>query len=107
MVFLATETQAQLQDQDVLQSVLNQAKLMASSINQFILEASTEELRRDYMNVLGEVYAQQKQVYDIMQQKGYYNPGEAEQQNVAKVQKKFAQGQQDTEGTNETNQQMQ
>lgn len=104
---MATETQTQLQDQDILQSVLNQAKLRACSINQYVLEASTEELRRDYMTVLGEVYAQQKQVYDMMQQKGYYNPGKAKQQDVAKVQNKFAQEQQEPQDTAEKVQQMQ
>lgn len=87
-------TETQLQDHDILQNVLNESKSMAYALNQYILEASSEDLRRDYMTVLGEIYAQQKQVYDLMQQKGYYNPKQAQQQDVAQAQHKFAQGRQ-------------
>jgi spore coat protein CotF len=86
--------QSQLQDRDILQNLLNESKHMACSLNQYILEATNEQLRRDYMTVLGEVYAQQKQVYDVMQQKGYYSPKAAQQQDVTQAQSKFTQGQQ-------------
>lgn len=97
---MATEPQGQgqLQERDILQNVLNESKNMAYSLNQYILEASSEDLRRDYMTVLGEVYAQQKQIYDLMQQKGYYNPKQAQKQDVAQVQNKFKQGQQEQQG---------
>ena len=103
---MATETQqqGQLQDRCIMQNLLNQAKYMASSLNQYILEASGEELRRDYMTVLGEVYAQQKQIYEQMQQKGYYNPKQAQQQDVAQVQNKYGQNQQGQQGKPEQQQ---
>jgi spore coat protein CotF len=98
--------QGSLQDRDVMQNLLNESKIMANSINQYTLEATNEELRRDYMTVLGEVFAQQKQVYDMMQQKGYYNPTPAQQQDISQVQSKFqGQGQQGQQG--QTQQQMQ
>ncbi|HBS57905.1 MAG: spore coat protein [Bacillota bacterium] len=86
--------QKKLQDQDILQNVLNETKQMATSLNQYILESSSEELRRDYMIVLGEVYGRQKQVYDLMQQKGYYNPKPAQQQDIAELQNRLTQDQQ-------------
>ena len=88
------ETQKKLQDQDILETVLNETKHMATSLNQYILESANEELRRDYMVVLGEVYGRQKQVYDLMQQKGYYNPKPAQQQDIAELQNKLAQAEQ-------------
>ena len=86
--------QKKLQDQDILQNVLNETKQMATSLNQYILESSSEELRRDYMIVLGEVYGRQKQGYDLMQQKGYYNPKPAQQQDIAELQNRLTQDQQ-------------
>ena len=88
------EEQKNLQDQDIMQNILNGTKHMATSLNQYILESSSEELRRDYMVVLGEVYGRQKQVYDLMQQKGYYNPKPAQQQDIAEIQNRLTQEQQ-------------
>lgn len=91
------ETQQEsLQDRDILQNLLNDAKYMACLLNQYILEASSEDLRRDYMTVLGEVYAQQKQVYDLMQQKGFYHPKQAQKQDVTQAENKFKQDQQES-----------
>lgn len=79
----------QFTDRDILQVCLNQAKHMAGAMNTFILEANSEQLRRDYMNVLGDVYSQQKQVFDLMQQKGYYQTKNANPQDIAQAQSKF------------------
>ncbi|QJW48853.1 spore coat protein [bacterium BFN5] len=100
----------QFSDQDVLQLALNETKMMASSLNTYILEASDDQLRRDYMTVLGDVYSQQKQIFDVMQQKGYYNVQSASPQSISQVKNKFngsqqsgGQGNQSSQG----NQQMQ
>ncbi|GBG55438.1 coat F domain-containing protein [Sporomusaceae bacterium FL31] len=100
----------QFSDQDVLQLALNETKMMASSLNTYILEASDDQLRRDYMTVLGDVYSQQKQIFDVMQQKGYYNVQSASPQSISQVKNKFngsqqsgGQGSQSSQG----NQQMQ
>ncbi len=75
-------------EKNVLQMALNDSKLMAASINSYILEAADDQLRRDYMTVLGDVYNQQKQIFDIMSQKGYYSTPQAkpEEINAAKQQ---------------------
>lgn len=79
----------QFSEQNVLQMALNDTKLMASSLNSYILEASDEQLRRDYMTVLGDVYSQQKQVFDIMEQKGYYKSQEATPQEINQAKQQF------------------
>jgi spore coat protein CotF len=104
---MPNQQQGQLQDRDIMQNILMNTKYMASAINQYILEATNEDLRRDYMTVLGEVFAQQKQIYDVMQQKGYYNPKPAQQQDITQVQSKFAQGQQAGQGQQQKQPQMQ
>lgn len=100
----------QFSDQDVLQLALNETKMMASSLNTYILEASDDQLRRDYMTVLGDVYSQQKQLFDMMQQKGYYNVQNATPQAINQVKNKFS-GQQSGQGNqssqSQSSQQMQ
>lgn len=82
----------QFTDRDILQVCLNETKHMANSLGTYILEASGDQLRRDYMTVLGDVMNQQKQIYDLMQQKGYYSVQSASPQDISKAQTKFQQG---------------
>ena len=92
---MAQQTQQQGQgtqfaDRDILQLALNESKHTAEALNTFILETSNEQLRRDYMTVLGDVYNQQKQVFDLMQQKGFYSVENATSQQLAQAQSKFS-----------------
>jgi spore coat protein CotF len=79
----------QLTEQDIMQVCLEQTKQLAGSINTYILEANNEQLRRDYMTALGDVYNQQKQVFNLMEQKGYYNVKNATQQDISQAANKF------------------
>lgn len=81
---------AQVADHDIMQICLNESKHLASSLNIYIQEAANEQLRRDYMTVLGEIYSQEKQIYDYMQQKGYYNVKNATPQDISQAQSKFS-----------------
>ncbi|WP_378956578.1 spore coat protein [Pelosinus sp. sgz500959] len=80
----------QFADKDILQLALNESKHTAEALNSFILESTNEQLRRDYMTVLGDVYNQQKQVFDLMQQKGFYSVENATAQQISQVQSKFS-----------------
>lgn len=80
----------QFTDRDILQLALNESKHSAGAINIYILEAVSEQLRKDYMTVLGDVYMQQKQIFDVMQQKGFYNVEQASAQQLTKAQSKFS-----------------
>lgn len=79
----------QLTEQDIMQVCLGQTKHLASSLNTYILEANNEQLRRDYMTALGDVYNQHKQLYEMMEQKGYYNVKNATQQDISQAASKF------------------
>ncbi len=79
-----------LSERDILQVVLNETKHMSESLNTYILEATDEKLRRDYMTVLGDLYSQEKQVFDLMQQQGYYNVKNANPQDIAQAKNKFS-----------------
>lgn len=81
----------QLSEKNVLQMALNDSKLMASSLNSYILEAADDQLRRDYMSVLGDVYSQQKQIFDIMEQKGFYPVKQATPDEINQVKQQYQQ----------------
>lgn len=91
---------SQLGDREILQLCLNECKHKAASLNIYIQEAANEQLRRDYMTVLGDVYSQEQQLFDLMQQKGYYNVKNASAQEISQAQSKFS-------GQNQQNSQMQ
>ena len=80
---------AQVTEESLMNLALNETKLMAGSINTYILEASDDALRRDYMTVLGDIYSQQKQLFDCMEQKGYYQLADATAEEVAQTRAKF------------------
>ena len=83
----------QINDRDLLQVCLNESKHMAASLNIFIQEATNDQLRRDYMTVLGDIYSQEKQLFDYMQQQGYYNVKNASPQDISQAKSKFSQSQ--------------
>lgn len=76
-------------EENLLNLALNETKLMAGSINTYILEASNDALRRDYMTVLGDIYSQQKQLFDCMEQKGYYQLTDATAEEIRQTRAKF------------------
>jgi spore coat protein CotF len=82
---------ASLSDSDILKGVLTITKHVAESVNTFALEAQSDTLRRDYLTVLGDVHGNAKQLFDIMQQKGYYNVKNANPQDIAQAQSTFSQ----------------
>lgn len=82
---------ASLSEREFLQLALNELKHTAASVNTFALEAASDTLRRDYLTILGDVHSQEKQIFDVMQQKGYYNVKNANPQDIAQVQSKFSQ----------------
>jgi spore coat protein CotF len=81
---------ASLSDRDILQLALNETKHTATSVNAFALETGNDALRRDYLTVLGDVHNQEKQIFDLMQQKGYYNVKNADPQDIAQAKSQFS-----------------
>ncbi|MCR3922543.1 MAG: spore coat protein [Firmicutes bacterium] len=82
-----------LTDQDIAQCLLKDEKFMCTMINSSILEASNDNLRRDWSNCLQSSYQAQKQIFDTMQQKGWYSPAKADIQQVSQAQNQFSMNQ--------------
>jgi len=79
-----------LTDQDIAQCILRDEKFICGMINTSILEASSDNLRRDWMNCQQGSYRVQKQVFDAMNQKGWYSPAKADMQQISQAQNQFS-----------------
>jgi spore coat protein CotF len=82
----------QFTDKELMNVLLNEHKLQASSLNNLILESSSQQLRQDCINLLQDVYSHQKQIFDTMQQQGWYQVKQADQQEISRAQQQLQSG---------------
>jgi len=73
-------------DREIANVLLNEHKLCASSLTNLILESSNQNLRNDAINLLNRTFQHQKQIFDIMAQKGWYQVQNANPQEISKAQ---------------------
>lgn len=78
-------------DKDILNAILNDHKLAATSLTNLVLEGSNQDVRNDAMQVLTSVFEQQKKVFDLMNTKGWYNVKQASSQEASMAQQQFSQ----------------
>lgn len=79
-----------ISDKDVTNVILNQHKLEASSLTNLILESSNNSLRTDTTNILQRTFSHQKQIFDLMSQKGWYQVQNASQQDMMTAQQSIS-----------------
>ncbi len=79
---------ANLTDKEIMASILNEHKLAASSLTNLILESACPMLRSDAESILTKTFDGQKQVFDMMTQKGWYPVQNANQQEITMAQQK-------------------
>ena len=84
-----------LNDKDIANIMLNQHKHEAAKLTNFILECSNEQMRRDAQNALMQVFNHQKQIFDIMNQRGWYKIQPADPQQLSRAQQEISNIQQD------------
>jgi spore coat protein F len=73
-------------DKEIAMVLLDEHKLCASSLTNLVLESSCESLRQDATNMLNRTFQHQKQIFDLMSQKGWYQTQSANPQDVTKAQ---------------------
>ncbi len=69
-------------DKEIMQTLLNEHKLCASSLTNLVLESSNQMLRNDASGILSRTFQHQKNIFDLMTQKGWYSVQEANQQDI-------------------------
>jgi len=72
-----------LSDKEITQTLLNEHKLCASSLTNLILESSNQNLRNEVSGLLNRTFQHQKNIFDLMAQKGWYTVQQADQQEIA------------------------
>lgn len=78
-----------LSDKEIANVVLNDHKLGATSLTNLILESTNNQLRNECFNVLKRMLDHQKQVYDVMTQKGWYQVSSASSQELSQAQQQI------------------
>lgn len=69
-------------DKEITQTLLNEHKLCVSSLTNLVLESSNQSLRNDATSLLNRTFQHQKNIFDLMTQKGWYTTQAASQQDV-------------------------
>lgn len=71
-----------ISDWDLMNAALIMHKQELSSLATAIAEASNQQLQQDYMQSFHTVLNHQKQLFQLMQQRGFYQPMQASQQEI-------------------------
>ncbi len=79
---------ATLSDKEIMNSILSERKLAASSLTNLVLESANQTLRNDAQSILTNTFNAQKQIFDMMTQKGWYAVQNANQQDLSSAQQK-------------------
>ena len=81
--------QKQLQDQEIMADMLAMQKQTTSEFNTFALECACPGLKKDVLNIWSEEQGLQTNVFEAMQQRGWYPTTPADQQMVDQARTKF------------------
>jgi spore coat protein CotF len=76
-------------DKEITNVLLDQHKLTASSLTNLVLESNNQALRNDVTSLLTRTFQHQKQIFDLMNQKGWYQIQNANQQEITKAQQEM------------------
>ena len=80
-------------DKELTYVILNEHKHCAASLTNLVLESANQNLRNDAEKILNRTFRHQKQLFDMMSQKGWYSVQNASpmemntaKQEVSKIQ---------------------
>lgn len=79
-----------MNDRDRLNDILAMEKYLSSSYNTAVNEASTQELYQTQLNILTEVHQCQRDLFTLMQQKGWYKIDPADPQKISQAAQQFS-----------------
>ena len=79
-----------LTEKEIANVLLDEHKLCASSLTNLVLESSNQNLRNDATGILTRTFQHQKQIFDLMTQKGWYQTQNASTQDIKQVQQEMS-----------------
>lgn len=80
----------QMSDRDFINDILSTEKYLTNSYNTAVNEASIEELYQLQMKHLNDTHQAARELYLLMQQKGWYQVEPAENQKISQKAAQFA-----------------
>jgi spore coat protein F len=80
-----------LSEKEILNDLLLTEKQGTSSLNTYITESTCANLRQNLKGILQDMYSIHENLYNTMNQKGWYTPSDAPSQEVQKVKTEFNQ----------------
>ncbi len=81
--------QTTMTEQEVVTDLLTSEKHITSTVNTFITESTCANLRQNLKTILDEEHSIHENLYNIMNQKGWYPTSDAQAQEVQKMKDKF------------------
>lgn len=78
-------------DQDLYTALLNEHKMMAGMLVNAVLESGDKAVRQDFQQSLTTALDHHYQIWQQMNQKGFYKPLPASQQEISQVQQEAQQ----------------
>jgi spore coat protein CotF len=79
----------QMNDRDYLNDVLATQKYLTDSLNVAVREASHDSLHKDMLNILVENHLEQREIFNLMFQKGWYKLEAEDQQKLDQTYTQF------------------
>ncbi len=95
-----------MNDRDMMQCILDQSKHSATFLTSFILESSNQGLRQELMQLLNNVLQEQYHCYEMMHQRGWYQPMPADPNTMTAAQQAVTSAFTQTGGANPMGMQM-
>lgn len=78
-----------LSEQEILTDLLSTEKQTTAAYNTFITETTCVNLRQNLKDILNEEHSIHENIYNIMNQKGWYTPTDAPDKDVQDLKNKF------------------
>lgn len=70
--------------------LLYEHKLAAGMLNHGVLESATPQVRQHFSNLLNQTFDHQQQIFNLMNQKGWYKVEPAPQEELTRIQQGFS-----------------
>ena len=87
---MTNQAVSMLTDQQILQDALMSEKHMTDAYNLYAGECVNEQLRSTMLSILGDVHTIQSNLFSTMQEHGWYQVEQAEQQKIQQARQKLS-----------------
>jgi len=77
-------------DMEWMGIILNEHKLAASMLTSGVIESANPQVRQHFSTLLNQTLDHQKQIFDLMSQKGWYKVAAAPQEELTRIQQSFS-----------------